>query len=169
MVLMPRTNPVGIGRITGDRLRRAVAAGARKVIASADQLDQINVFPVADFDTGKNLAATMWAVLHGVRGMRWQPVCVVSADMAEAALRGARGNSGVILAQFFQGLSEGLAGVGHADVPTFASGLERAAERSWEALAQPKEGTILTVITAFARRVGELADGTDDFVPLTRL
>ncbi|MBC7093082.1 DegV family EDD domain-containing protein [Candidatus Bipolaricaulota bacterium] len=165
---MATTRPAGIAHLTGDRLRRAVAAGARKVIASADQLDQINVFPVADFDTGKNLATTMWAILQELRGVQRQPVAEVSQAVAQAALHGARGNSGVIVAQFFQGLAEGLAGKLRVDVPAFAHAVRRAAERSWEALATPKEGTILSVISAFAARVEELARGMADFVPLVK-
>lgn len=161
-----RDKPLGIRRITGERLRRAVTAGARKVIAQADQLDQINVFPVADFDTGKNLAVTMGAILHVPPGLPWRPVGAMARDLATATLRGARGNSGVIFAQFFHGLAEGLGGASVADVPLFARALARAAARSHQALAEPKEGTILTAITAFANRVEELAGDTEDFVPL---
>lgn len=158
--------PLGIRRITGERLRRAVTAGARKVIAQADHLDQINVFPVADFDTGKNLAATMGMLLHVPPGLPWQPVGDVARDLATAALRGARGNSGVIFAQFFHGLSEGLARASFADVQLFAKALARAATRSRQALVEPKEGTILTAIAAFTSCVEELAVDTEDFIPV---
>ncbi len=155
---------IGIKYLSGPRLARAALAGAHRVIASADQLDRINVFPVADSDTGKNLAATMWAVLHALEE-RSRDVGEVAAAMAEAALHGARGNSGVIMAQFLQGFSEGLAGKKRADLADFASALTLAKKRAWEALASPREGTILSAISAFADRVAELADSTRDFVP----
>jgi hypothetical protein len=145
-----------------------VVAGAHRVIASADLLDRINVFPVPDADTGQNLSATLWAVLHGLRGCRASGVGEVAQAIAQAALRGARGNSGVILAQFFQGLAEGLGEQVRVELSGFSQALTRAASRARQALAEPKEGTILSSISAFARRVEELAGRLGDFVPTLR-
>ncbi|HEU68316.1 MAG TPA: DegV family EDD domain-containing protein, partial [Candidatus Acetothermia bacterium] len=163
---MTRGKRLGIRRITGERLRRAVTAGARRVVAQADYLDQINVFPVADFDTGKNLAATMGTILHVPQRPPWQLVGDAARELATAALRGARGNSGVIFAQFFHGLAEGLAGARFADARLFSEALARAATRSRQTVAEPKEGTILTAIAAFSSRVEELARDTEDFILL---
>jgi len=138
------------------------------VIASSDQLDRINVFPVADSDTGKNLSVTMWAVLQALKGLRATAVGEVAQGVAAAALQGARGNSGVIMAQFFQGLAEGLSGERRVEVQGLARALRRAAERAWEALAVPEEGTILSAISAFAQQVEELATRFGDFVPVMR-
>ncbi|MGC9530256.1 MAG: DegV family protein [Candidatus Bipolaricaulaceae bacterium] len=158
--------PIGIRYISGVRLQRAAVAGAHRVIASADQLDQINVFPVADSDTGKNLSATMWSVLQGLRGGGKAAVGEVCQRMASAALRGARGNSGVILAQFFHGLAQGLANAHRAGPGEFARAVRRGAREAWNALAFPQQGTMLSTISAFADRVDELAGRAGDFVPL---
>ena len=165
---MALRSPIGIRYLSGARLARAAVAGAHRVIASADQLDRINVFPVADSDTGKNLSATMWALLQALQGLRAPAVGEVAAHMARATLAGARGNSGVIFAQFFQGLSEGLSGQRRVEINKFALALKGAAARAWAALAAPQEGTILSAISAFADRVEELATHLGDFVPVMR-
>lgn len=156
----------GIRYLDGDRLRRAIVAGAKRVIACAAELDRINVFPVADADTGKNLAATMGAIVRWLQETNSPHVGEVASSAAEAALYGARGNSGVIMAQFFQGLAEGLAGKWRVDARPFAQAVRRAAERAWEALTDPKEGTVLSVLSAFAHCVQEQARRLEDFVPL---
>ncbi|MBC7099722.1 DegV family EDD domain-containing protein, partial [Candidatus Bipolaricaulota bacterium] len=138
------------------------------VIGSSDLLDRINVFPVADSDTGKNMSATMWTVLQGLRGCRAVYVGEVAGAVAEAALRGARGNSGVIMAQFFQGLAEGLAGERRVEIRGLARALGQAAARARQALACPQEGTILSAISAFSTRAEELAERLGDFVPVLR-
>ena len=165
---MELRGPIGIRYLSGPRLARAALAGAHRVIASSDQLDRINVFPVADSDTGKNLAATMWAVLQALHGLRSPAVGEVADRIARAALQGARGNSGVIFAQFFQGLAEGLTGQRRVEIQGFAQALKAAATRAWGALAAPKEGTILSAMSAFAGRVAELAGRLGDFVPAMR-
>ncbi len=158
--------PVKIRYLDGYRLRRAIVAGAKRVIACAAELDRINVFPVADADTGKNLAATMGAIVRRLQETNSSHVGEVASSAAEAALYGARGNSGVIMAGFFQGLAEGLAGKWRVDARPFARAVRRAAERAWEALTDPKEGTVLSVLAAFAQSLQEGARRLEDFVPL---
>jgi hypothetical protein len=165
---MALRNPIGIRYLSGPRLRRAVVAGAYRVIGSSDVLDRINVFPVADSDTGKNMSATMWTVLQGLRSCRAMQVGEVAGTVAEAALRGARGNSGVIMAQFFQGLAEGLAEERQVEIRGLARALGQAAARAQQALAAPKEGTILSAISAFATRAEELAERFGDFALVLR-
>ena len=138
------------------------------MIGSSDILDRINVFPVADSDTGKNMSATMWTILQGLRSCRAVHVGEVAGAVAEAALRGARGNSGVIMAQFFQGLAEGLAEERRVEIRSLARALGQAAARARQALTCPKEGTILSAISAFATRAEELAERFGDFVPVLR-
>ncbi len=122
------------------------------MIAHREHLDRINVFPVPDRDTGTNLAATMRAVVAGLR-KPLPSVNAVSTTMAACALEGAQGNSGVILAQFFQGLREELGGGVHVTVERFTSAMRHAALRARQALAQPREGTILTVMTDVAEHL----------------
>jgi DegV family protein with EDD domain len=134
----------------GRALKRALIAGIGRVLASRETLNRINVFPVADGDTGSNLAFTLSAVLEAVRPLRHAHAGNVLERAASEAIDGARGNSGAILAQFLQGVSEALAGVGRlrADHLVAAAGLGAAQARA--AVAEPREGTMLSVIAAFA-------------------
>lgn len=138
-------------RIGGRLVRSALIAGAGRVIRAREAIDRINVFPVADGDTGTNLAFTFHAVLAGARGNRSASVAEVCARAARDSIDGARGNSGAILAQFFQGLSEGIGNRRSIDLPELALALERASVSARSALAEPREGTILSVIADFAK------------------
>ena len=151
--------------LNGERLRQAVISGAHRVIANKDYLNLINVFPVPDSDTGSNLAATMRAVLHALQG---SPLTysAVSETIASSALAGARGNSGVIMAQFLQGLHEATSDQLGVSVAKFVAATKRAATRAREALAVPQEGTILTVIGDFVEHVAHQAGRLGDFITL---
>ena len=136
--------------LTAPALRRALIAGARRVIAGRDRLNRINVFPVADGDTGTNLAQTLAGLLDGALRERNGHVGRLLQRVGDDAIDGARGNSGAILAQFLQGVAEAAR---HADVldgPTLATAIRQGAASARGALAQPVEGTILSVIDAFA-------------------
>ncbi len=162
---MERISKNNMEHLTGERLRKAVIAGAIRVIANRRFLDRINVFPVADSDTGSNLAATMKAIVRGLRGSE-PSLAVVSSTMAASALEGARGNSGVILAQFLQGLHEGISDRMRLSSEGFVQAACRASRRAREALSTPIEGTILTVIADFANRMRERKANFAGFVPL---
>jgi DegV family protein with EDD domain len=139
--------------LSREQLRLCVIAGAERVISHRDYLNRINVFPVPDRDTGTNLAATMRSVIAGLR--RPLPsLDAVSTTLAASALAGAQGNSGVILAQFFQGLREGIGDGVHVTVDRFVVAMRHAALRARQALAQPREGTILTVMSDVAEHLG---------------
>ena len=131
-------------------LRRALIAGIQRVIAQREEINRINVFPVADGDTGTNLAFTLGAVLQGVRAPRFASAGEVLRRAAAEAIDSARGNSGAILAHFFQGVAE----VPEPGRPLTSEVLARAATRgsarARTAMAEPLEGTILSVIQAFA-------------------
>ena len=133
------------GYLTGDELRLVAIAGARRVIRHADYLDRINVFPVPDGDTGKNLAQTMHAVIRGVSSAHGA-IADVSSRLADAALRGARGNSGVIMAQYLRGFSEATRGKLRVSAAHMGNALRHAASEARRALEDPREGTILTVM-----------------------
>ncbi len=96
--------------IDGTVLKQVVIAGSRRVILMQDHLNRINVFPVADNDTGTNMALTMQSIAEGAISCQDSSVSVMSQCLADAALMGARGNSGAILAQFFQCLAESFRG-----------------------------------------------------------
>jgi DegV family protein with EDD domain len=151
--------------LSGEQLRRAVIAGAHRVIAHRDVLDRINVFPVPDSDTGSNLTATMQAIVAGLKHSS-PSLAAVSATVASSALVGARGNSGVIMAQFFQGLREGLADHLNVTVAHFVEAAKRAAIQAREALATPCEGTILTVIRDFVDHIENRSERLRDFLSI---
>ena len=149
-----------IGYIDGLRLHRALQAGVQRVISRQEHLNRINVFPVADGDTGTNLALTLTAVLAGATNNLDRHVGNLLNALADAALDGARGNSGAILAQFFQGMSDGATALRVLSVKRFARAVRLGADYAREALAQPKEGTLLTVLTDFAASLeAQRADG----------
>jgi len=122
------------------------------VIAHREHLNEINVFPVPDRDTGTNLAVTMRAVLAGLKSPSTS-LDALGTRLAASALEGAQGNSGVILAQYFQGLREGIGDGVHVTVDRFVAAMKHAASRAREALAQPREGTILTVMSDVAEHL----------------
>ena len=142
--------------LDGARLHRALVAGANNVLARQDYLNKINVFPVPDGDTGTNMAFTLNSILDSTSKTVHSRVDDMLALIADAALDGARGNSGVILAQFFQGLSDGAVGVEKMTPESFAKAVKFGAEYARDALAEPQEGTILTVLTDFSNRLIEL-------------
>lgn len=142
---MVSTEAVTQHYLTGDELRLVAIAGAKRVIRHADYLDRINVFPVPDGDTGKNLAQTMRAVIHGINSAHGA-VADVSSRLADAALRGARGNSGVIMAQYLRGFSDATRGKLRVSAANMGAALRHAAAEAKRALEDPREGTILTVM-----------------------
>ena len=142
--------------LDGTRLHRAMVAGVNNVLSRQDYLNKINVFPVPDGDTGTNMPFTFTSILDSTSNMVHPRVDDMLALIADAALDGARGNSGVILAQFFQGLSDGAAGVEKMTPESFAKAVKFGAEYARDALAEPQEGTILTVLTDFSNRLIEL-------------
>lgn len=145
--------------IRGPALRRALIAGARRVIAQREALNKINVFPVPDGDTGSNLAFTLGGVLAGALSRRSQGAGELLRRVGEDAVDGARGNSGAILAQFFTGVAE-AAGTARALEPTkLAEAVRAGAHSARQALSEPREGTILSVISAFAEGLEHRPDG----------
>jgi DegV family protein with EDD domain len=131
-------------------LRRALIAGIQRVVAQREEINRINIFPVADGDTGTNLAFTLGAVLQGVREPRFASAGEVLRRAAAEALDSARGNAGAILAHFFQGVAE-VAESGRRLTPAvLAQAAARGSTCARAAMAEPREGTILSVIQAFA-------------------
>jgi len=142
--------PRGLGRLSGTRLRAAIIAGCRRVLARREHLNRINVFPVPDGDTGTNLAFTLSAVLASARRVRDASIGGLLKRVSRDAVDGARGNSGAIFAQFFSGLAEALNRHHDADAEDLAKAAEAAARSARSCLDKPREGTILSVIGDFA-------------------
>jgi uncharacterized protein len=159
--------PAGIAYLDGRRLSRGLLAGISRLIADTDHLNRINVFPVPDGDTGTNLAVTMGAVRSALLRQHERHAGRLLERVADAALDGARGNSGAIVAQFFHGLCD--AGQDHRLLTTasFVQAVERGAQYAQEALSDPREGTILTVIRDFGTELAaQISQGRLDFVAL---
>jgi uncharacterized protein len=154
---------IAIGYLDGNRLSRAVIAGAHFVAERAEALNKINVFPVPDGDTGTNVASTLQKIAAGISRLRQRHVRELSRSLADEAIGGARGNSGAILAQFFCGFSEGLPDTPRVETRGFGQAVVKAAESAYGAIARPVEGTILTVIRDWARHVADRAGEIRDF------
>ncbi|BBD07040.1 DegV family protein [Desulfovibrio ferrophilus] len=152
--------------IDGIRFKRIMFAAAERLIENYRYLDEINVFPVPDGDTGSNMAGTMRSIVDGSAEALDESIEAMSNIIAEAALLGARGNSGVILAQFFCGFAEGVKDMVRVTPQQFADAMTRASERAIEAMSSPKEGTILTVITDWADHLGKNCHQYRDFPEL---
>lgn len=143
--------------LTAPALRRALIAGARRVIASRDGLNRINVFPVADGDTGNNLASTLGSVLNGALSQRSRHAGELLTRVGDDAIDGARGNSGAILAQFLHGVAEHVKSLPSLDATSLAIAVRKGATSARLALATPVEGTIVSVISAFAEELENTA------------
>lgn len=156
----------GILYLDGWRLRRAMIAGACFVTDRAEPLNRINVFPVADGDTGTNLAITLSRVAARAGRIRDRHARRAAASLADEAVAGARGNSGAILAQFLTGFSEAVPDAPRINTKQFGQAVLRGAESARAAIGRPEEGTILTVLRDWARHVAGAAAHVRDFVPL---
>lgn len=152
--------------LDGKRLRNAILASTKLVGRMQNHLNKINVFPVPDGDTGTNMAHTMNQISNGLSQLQDRSITTVSQELAQSALMGAQGNSGAILAQFFHGFAEGVKGKWKLTTAAFAAAVQRAKKSAYDALAEPRDGTILTVISDWANYIENAAHKTEDFVEL---
>jgi uncharacterized protein len=158
-----------ISHVDAARLEQALLAGIANVFRHRDQINAINVFPVADSDTGTNLVFTLASVRKAIESQPGRSLPDLLHCIADAALDGARGNSGAIMAQYFQGLSESSAGYQVLDSRRLASVSAAGARSAWSAMSDPVPGTLPTVLEDFADELGRLAtDGVDDVRELFR-
>jgi DegV family protein with EDD domain len=159
--------PSPVHELNGARLSRLLRAGIQRLIADQEHLNRINVFPVPDGDTGTNMALTMSAVLASLRRGADDHAGAMLTRAADAALDGARGNSGAILAQFFLGMGDSAASHAALSTAQFATAVTTGAIYARDSLAEPREGTVLTVITDFATETARLASsGLHDYLGL---
>src|SRR5918994_1129710 len=136
---------VGIAYVDGPRLARAVYAAADWVAAGRDEINRINVFPVPDGDTGTNFSLTLRAVADALKALGDASLPETARTMAQAAVLGARGNSGMMLAHFMFGFTDAWGDRHIATAPDIARAIREGADRLYESLDDPREGTILTV------------------------
>ena len=149
--------------LTGPRLARALRAGALAVVREQESLNRINVFPVPDADTGANLASTLRAAAAALSTPTELTVGQTARAAADAALDGARGNSGAILAQFLHGMAEAIETRVSVSTKEFAAAVQRGTDAAQQALSHPVEGTILSVLKAWAAALEEQTARIHDF------
>ncbi len=147
--------------LNGKRLYYAFISGANKIIEQKEQLNRINVFPVPDGDTGTNLAATVNNMIQEVKASN--NINTTLRSMANAALSGARGNSGIIFAQFFNGWAHAVGNQKTLNIQTFGESVKDAVPSVYQAILHPVEGTMLSVIKAWAQAVYDMKNKTSDF------
>lgn len=151
--------------LDGDGFAAAVTSGIHRVLGQQELLNAINVFPVADSDTGTNLGLSLGSALGVLGAPRGKHLGTLLAAMADALLDGARGNSGAILAQFFQGMSDATGERTRFTTYTFGKAVALANDYAHDALSKPREGTILSVIAAFHANIAARLerDRVEDF------
>lgn len=136
--------------ITGSDLRKIFSVAAQVLSDQKEKINALNVFPVPDGDTGTNMALTLKSAIRELDNLKSDDISKVAAAIARGSLMGARGNSGVILSQFFRGFSEGLAKLKTANGKELAFAFQQASKTTYKAVMKPVEGTMLTVGRAFA-------------------
>jgi DegV family protein with EDD domain len=136
--------------LDGDTLAAAMTSGIHRVIGEQELLNRINVFPVADSDTGTNLSLSLGAALGVLGGPGEKHLGTMLAAVADVLLDSSRGNAGAIVAQFFQGMSDSAGEITRFTTYTFGKAVSLGSEYAHDALSKPREGTILSVIAAFA-------------------
>jgi hypothetical protein len=159
-------NATGIRYLDGNRLRRAVIAGARFVADRSEPLNKINVYPVPDGDTGTNLALTLSRIAHGAADLKVRHARDAAVSIADEAVAGARGNSGAILAQFFTGFSEAAPHKPRMNTVEFGNAVVQGAESARGAIQRPQEGTILTVLHDWSQHLARRSWHVKDFAAL---
>ena len=131
--------------IDGELFSSIVENGAKNLKANLQEVNDLNVFPIPDGDTGDNMSMTIEGGISAINGMEDANISTVMNTLARGMLLGARGNSGVILSQFFAGIAKGLAGCERADAPALGAALEEGVKKAYASVMKPTEGTILTV------------------------
>lgn len=159
-------NTLPVTSIDGMMLKEMFLSGAALLERNRQNVDALNVFPVPDGDTGTNMSQTMNAAVRELNGRSFPTVSEVAGAVAKGALKGARGNSGVILSQIFRGISRGLEGAEEMDAKLFAKALRQGSDTAYKAVMKPKEGTILTVARVIAEDLEREAAKTDDMKAL---
>ena len=143
-------------------LQKMFIAGAKNLESKKEWINDLNVFPVPDGDTGTNMTLTIMSAAKEVSGITNPTMATLSKAISSGSLRGARGNSGVILSQLFRGFTKEISKLEILDTESLAIATQRATETAYKAVVKPKEGTILTVAKAVSDKAAEVALDTDD-------
>ena len=143
-------------------LQKMFLAGAANLEAKKEFINELNVFPVPDGDTGTNMTLTIMSAAKEVKAIENPDMLSTAKAISSGSLRGARGNSGVILSQLLRGFTKEIRDYEEIDVPVLARACERATATAYKAVMKPKEGTILTVAKGISQKAAELAETTED-------
>lgn len=150
--------------IDANLMQKAFLAGAKGLEAKKEWINELNVFPVPDGDTGTNMTMTIMSAAREVAAIKDPTMESLAKAISSGSLRGARGNSGVILSQLFRGFTKEIKNVETVNVTVLAKAFVRASETAYKAVMKPKEGTILTVAKGMADKAVELASQTEDII-----
>lgn len=152
--------------LKGASFAKMVIAASKLLDVSREYIDTLNVFPVPDGDTGTNMSLTMQSAVKELKACKSNSLQDIADSVSRGALRGARGNSGVITSQIFRGICAILKDCNEADVKTFAKALKNATDVAYSAVSKPKEGTILTVCRMISEHVSSICGKIKDFETL---
>ena len=150
-------------KIDAATLSKMFLAGAKRLDDEKEIINELNVFPVPDGDTGTNMSLTIMSAVREVEAIGDMNMATLSKAISSGSLRGARGNSGVILSQLFRGFTKIIKESDELDIEVFTQALQKAVETAYKAVMKPKEGTILTVAKGVAERALSVSGSVDDF------
>ncbi len=153
-----------INSINAAVLAKMFLNGAKNLESKKEWINELNVFPVPDGDTGTNMTMTIMSAAKEVSAIENPDMASIAKAVSSGSLRGARGNSGVILSQLFRGFTKVIGKEQEVTVPVLCAAFQKAVETAYKAVMKPKEGTILTVARGAADKAAELAEETDDLV-----
>lgn len=153
---------MAVKTINTELLQKMFLAGAANLEAKKEFINELNVFPVPDGDTGTNMTLTILSAAKEVKALENPDMVVIAKAISSGSLRGARGNSGVILSQLLRGFTKEIREHKEIDTITLAKACERATATAYKAVMKPKEGTILTVAKGASQKAAELAETTED-------
>ncbi len=159
---------MAVKTINTELFRKMFLAGAANLEAKKEFINELNVFPVPDGDTGTNMTLTIMSAAKEVQSLENADMLTIAKAISSGSLRGARGNSGVILSQLLRGFTKEIREHKEIDAVILAKACERATATAYKAVMKPKEGTILTVAKGISRKAAELAETTEDlevFIP----
>ena len=159
---------MAVKTINTEMLQKMFLAGAANLEAKKEIINELNVFPVPDGDTGTNMSMTIMSAAKEVTALNNPEMKDLAKAISSGSLRGARGNSGVILSQLLRGFTKAIKEEKEIDVLALAAACQRARDTAYKAVMKPKEGTILTVASGIATKAAEMAEETDDlevFIP----
>ena len=153
---------MAVKTINTEMLQKMFLAGAANLEAKKEYINELNVFPVPDGDTGTNMTLTIMSAAKEVNALEKPDMASIAKAISSGSLRGARGNSGVILSQLLRGFTKEIRDYEEIDAAVLARACERATATAYKAVMKPKEGTILTVAKGAAQKAQEMAETTED-------